>query len=92
MKKTLVALLASATIATPAMAQSNAGNVILGAIVGGYVIGQVINQSRPVYAPPPQVVYVPAVQYVHVPQQVCEVKFMPDQYGQLREFTSCYYR
>jgi len=65
----------------------DSGNVVLGAIVGGYVIGQVINQ-RPV--PQPQVIYLPAPQ--PVPQQVCEVRIMRDQYGQMREFTACYYR
>jgi hypothetical protein len=95
MKKILVGLIAAVGFST-AMAQhghhhhhhgSNTGNVILGAVIGSYVIGQIMNQNRPVIIQQPQVIYMPQP----VPQQTCEVKFMHDQFGQLREFTTCYY-
>jgi hypothetical protein len=95
MKKILVGLIAAVGFST-AMAQhghhhhhhgSNTGNVILGAVIGSYVIGQIMNQNRPVIVQQPQVIYMPQP----VPQQTCEVKFMHDQFGQLREFTTCYY-
>ena len=94
MKKILVGLIAAVGLST-AMAQhghhnhhhhggSNTGNVILGAVIGSYVIGQIMNQNRPVIVQQPQVIYIPQ------PQQTCEVRFAHDQYGQLREFTTCY--
>ena len=98
MKKILVGLIAAVSLST-AMAghgfhqhhhhhgSSNTGNVILGAVVGSYVLGQILNQNRPVVVQHPQVIYMPQP----VPQQTCEVRFMHDQFGQLREFTTCYY-
>ena len=100
MKKILVGLIAAVGFST-AMAQhgfhnhhhhhhhgsSNTGNVILGAVVGSYVLGQILNQNRPVVVQQPQVIYMPQPQ----PQQTCEVRFAHDQFGQLREFTTCYY-
>jgi len=69
-------------------------DIIIGTVIGGVVTGvimnsqrgQVIVQPQVVYQPEPQVVYQPA------PQKFCEVKFIQDQFGQVREFTACYYR
>lgn len=48
---------------------------------------QVIVQQPPVVYQQPPVVY-----QAPVPQQYCESRIMTDQFGQQREFTSCYYR
>ena len=102
MKRVLIALVASIGLMSAAHANgghhhgSNTGAIVLGSIVGGYVLGQVINQNRPVIVQQPQVIYAPQPQVIYVPQrapvQQCEVKILADQFGQMREFTSCYYR
>jgi hypothetical protein len=102
MKKILIGVVASIAVlaSAPASAQyyghyhGNRDGAILGAVIGGVILGQVINNQRPqVIVQQPQVIYQqPQVIYQQAPQQVCEVKMVQDQFGQVREFTACYYR
>lgn len=79
----------------------NRDQAILGAVIGGVVTGVILNSQRPqVIVQQPQVVYQqpqviyqqPQVVYQQAPQKVCEVKMIQDQFGQVREFSACYYR
>lgn len=95
MKKILIGVVASIAVLScaPASAQyhnhyhGSSENAILGAVIGGVVTGVIMNSQRPqVIVQQPQVIYQRAL------QQVCEVKLIQDQFGQVREFTACYYR
>ena len=102
MKKILIGVVASIAVLScaPASAQYYGHNhggrdqAILGAVIGGVVTGVILNSQRPqVIVQQPQVIYQqPQVIYQQAPQQVCEVKLIQDQFGQVREFTACYYR
>ena len=106
MKKILIGVVASIAVLScaPASAQhynhhyhnhGNRDNAILGAVIGGVITGVILNSQRQqVIIQQPQVIYqqAPQVIYQQAPQQVCEVKLIQDNFGQVREFTACYYR
>lgn len=92
-----VGILASA----PACAQNHrhqhhngTRDIIIGTVIGGVVTGVIMNSQRGQVIVQPQVVYQPEPMPVYqpAPKQYCEVKFIQDQFGQVREFTACYYR
>ena len=95
MKKLIVGVLTAATLVVSAPAMAGGGhhhhgggivstNTWVGPLVGGMVLGAIIQAQRPVYAAPPVVIYQqqPQVIYqqpqiiyqqpVYVPQQYCQ--------------------
>lgn len=90
MRKIIVGVLTAATLAVsaPAMAHGPGGiastNTWVGPLVGGMVLGAIIQAQRPVYVAPPVVVYQPQPQVIYQQPQIIyqQPVYVPQQYCQ----------